>query len=82
MLSEALSKCLTLPLGERVFIFLNFQQTLKLALEKRVSFHSLPRSKLGLWLGGDSPFPGESSLSRCHQRNQLLGRILSLQTVS
>lgn len=54
VLSEALSKSLPLPLGEKVFIFLNCQQMeTEASPGKMCLFHSLPRSRLGLWLGGD-----------------------------
>lgn len=83
VLSEALSKSFPLPLGERVFIFLNFREMETEASPGKMCLLPQPSKKqVGVVAWRESPFPGEGSLSGCHQSNQLLGRILFLQTVS
>lgn len=74
-LSEALSKSFPLPLGQSVFIFQNFQQMETEASPGKMCLLPQPSKKqVGVvaWRG---------RLSGCHQRNQFLGRILSLQSL-
>lgn len=59
VLSEALSKCLTLPLGERVFIFLNFQQTdTEASPGKTCLLPQPPKKQVGVvaWRGQSFPW--------------------------
>lgn len=76
-LSGALSKSLPPPLGERVFIFLSFQQMEPEPNPGKTCLLPQPAEKqvkVAAWRGWS--IGGDSSLSRCHQGDQVLRRAL------